>query len=185
LHETETHADGVIGQFEIRNNTTAGIWLKDPVQFVAIEAKMSSKLSAGTKYAPAYNQAVRNVAAMAWHLDQSGVEIGDLMSVAFVITAPRHRFEEEASFAELTQRSNLDARLRERVASYELVHPDRHSELEVFVARTWEPLIKKIQLPLWSWEDAISGVSHTGFASILEEFYERCLAVAPRPRKAR
>ena len=63
LAESVTHADGVIGQFEIGRSSRAGLHLAaDATQFIVTEAKMFSGLSAGTTRAPEYDQAARNVA---------------------------------------------------------------------------------------------------------------------------
>jgi hypothetical protein len=66
LAEGVTNADGVIGHFDFRPATKAGLRLRPGAkQFVVVEAKMFSKLSTGTKNARTYNQAARNVACMA------------------------------------------------------------------------------------------------------------------------
>jgi hypothetical protein len=89
LGEGPTRADGVIGHFDFREETKAGLRLKsDADQFVVIEAKMFSNLSRGTKNAPEYNQAARNVACMAFTIARSEIEVSDLESVGFFVIAP-------------------------------------------------------------------------------------------------
>ena len=66
LAESWTHADGVIGDFDIGKENIGGLSLKpDARQFVVTEAKMFSKLSSGVKNAGYFNQAARNVACIA------------------------------------------------------------------------------------------------------------------------
>ena len=64
--ESWTHADGVIGHFEIGKDSKAGLTLEPKAtHFVVLEAKMFSKLSKGTTHAAGYDQAARTVACMA------------------------------------------------------------------------------------------------------------------------
>lgn len=66
LAESWTHADGVVGHFSIGENGAGDLSLKDgATQFVVVEAKMFSKLSAGVTNARYFNQAARNVACIA------------------------------------------------------------------------------------------------------------------------
>ncbi len=52
LGEGHTHADGVIGHFDFRHKTTAGLKLTEgATQLYILEAKMGSKLTAGTSNA--------------------------------------------------------------------------------------------------------------------------------------
>lgn len=71
--ESWTHADGVIGHFDIGNGAKGNMTLlTDAKHFVVLEAKMFSKLSAGVKNATYFNQAARNVACMAEVLKHAG-----------------------------------------------------------------------------------------------------------------
>lgn len=65
--ETWTHADGVIGEFDIGNEGRADLSLKSNARhFVAIEAKMFSRLSAGCQQESATHHITINLPAM-WH----------------------------------------------------------------------------------------------------------------------
>lgn len=56
LAESFTHADGVVGHFRVRSGLRGDVeLLPQPAQFMVIEAKLGSSLSAGTKNAPAYD----------------------------------------------------------------------------------------------------------------------------------
>jgi|ERR1019366_9935142 hypothetical protein len=63
LAEKHSKADAVAGQFEFGSTKTGLRLSRTANQFVVLEAKMFSKLSAGTKNAPKYDQAARTVAA--------------------------------------------------------------------------------------------------------------------------
>ena len=55
--EAYTHADGVIGHFDINPDKRGDITLQSGArQFVVIEAKLGSGLSAGTRNAPTFDQ---------------------------------------------------------------------------------------------------------------------------------
>jgi hypothetical protein len=72
LAESWTHAYGVVGHFRVgEHEGGAAILEADASQFVVIEAKMRSPLSSGTKYAPDFDQAARNVACIAEVLGQT------------------------------------------------------------------------------------------------------------------
>jgi len=61
LSESRTHADGVVGNFEIGSGTKAGLrLLPSAKQFIVVEAKLFSPLSPGTSNAKTYNQAARS-----------------------------------------------------------------------------------------------------------------------------
>jgi hypothetical protein len=71
-----THADGVIGHFRQRPGGRGDIELLPGArQLTVIEAKMASGLSAGTKHAPNFNQAARNVACIAHLLTKAGAAL--------------------------------------------------------------------------------------------------------------
>lgn len=118
LGEGITHADGVLGYFDLREETTAGFRLTSGTQFVVIEAKMGSKLSSGTTRVRWYDQAVRNVAAMAWAIEQSGQSLDSVESLAFVVTAPQQRFDTDPTFADYTSKDSLVDKLARRVELY-------------------------------------------------------------------
>ncbi len=64
--ESHTHADGIIGHFDIGLNNKAEATLsKEAKQFIVIEAKLGSNLSPGVKNAPGYDQAARSAACIA------------------------------------------------------------------------------------------------------------------------
>ncbi|QIQ86028.1 hypothetical protein [Erythrobacter sp.] len=89
LAEKETHADAVIGDFDFRPGTRAGLQLRRSCkQFVVVEAKMSSNLSAGVKNATDYDQAARNVACMAHVLAASGRRVEEIEELGFYVIAP-------------------------------------------------------------------------------------------------
>ena len=70
--ETRTHADAVIGHFDIERAPKADeMFLPQATQLIVAEAKIYSPLSSGTRHAPKFDQAARNVACIAELLDKA------------------------------------------------------------------------------------------------------------------
>ena len=66
LAENWTHADGVVGHFQIgKKGRTDLKLLPGATQFIVLEAKIFSSLSPGVTHASYYDQAARTVACMA------------------------------------------------------------------------------------------------------------------------
>lgn len=94
--ESFTHADGVVGHFSIAPGERGEArLLPQPRQFVVAEAKLGSALSAGTKHAPEYDQAARNVACMAHMLE--GVDLTTIEHLGFYVIAPDHQIRAGSS----------------------------------------------------------------------------------------
>lgn len=189
LAEGFTNADGVVGHFDFRATTTAGLTLRpDAAQFVVLEAKMFSNLSRSTKNAPNFNQAARNVACMAAALADTGRPVSDYASLGFFVVAPR---PEQRGAA----RSNLEAfmdptlikqRVHERISAYE-----EAARAEAPALRAWEqayflPLVSRLaenrRLAVLSWDECIDAVAAADAMTgeDLRDFYRRCLAFAPQ-----
>ena len=66
MGQGRTHVDGVIGHIQVGDKDKAGLTLRhDAEQFVVLEAKLFSPLSAGVRRAATFDQAARNVACIA------------------------------------------------------------------------------------------------------------------------
>ena len=189
LAEGFTHADGVVGHFDFHEATKAGLRLEPAGrQFVVIEAKMFSNLSAGTKNAPAYNQAARNVACMAAAMEQAGRQIDDFDSVGFFVLAPsldRRR----AGSTNLESCLAVDAirlAVHQRIASYESAIRHEAAGLRRWETEFFLPLVDRLDragsMAVLSWEDCIGAIGgadgETGVE--LAAFYQRCLSYTPR-----
>jgi hypothetical protein len=181
--ETHTHVDGVIGQFGFRPGTTAGFHLApDATQFVVIEAKMGSKLAPGTAKAPWYDQAARNVTAMAWTLAQAGLDPCGLDSLSFVVIAPRDRIDKEPTFASYMDLGSIEDKVRRRIDLYRNDDPGRHRNLVEFRDTVLRRFLKALDLQLVSWEDTIADASLDKRPN-LTAFYGRCQAHAGLDRR--
>jgi len=172
LAESHTHADGVVGHFHIapgeRGEATL---LRDATQLVVIEAKLGSPLSKGTKNAPNYGQAARNVACMAHVLADAKRKPSEFESLAFYVAAPSQQIE-AGVFENFVTRESIEAQVRERVAKYAGRHDDW--------LRDWFlPLLEHITLKVLAWEDLVDQIEERDSGAGLREFYARCLDFNP------
>ncbi|RWQ57829.1 hypothetical protein [Mesorhizobium sp.] len=187
LAEGLTNADGVLGQFEFRRATRTGLSLKPGAnQLVVLEAKMYSNLSPGTKNAPAYNQAVRNLACMAWALAQAGRKPTEFESLGFYVIAPApaRRRPGYSNLENFIDPSSIKSAMHQRIATYEAMQREEALELRRWEQEHFVPLVDRLidsgSLAVLSWEDCIREVQ-TADASAGEElghFYFTCLATA-------
>src|SRR3989304_5034871 len=148
LAETHTHADGVIGNFEIGSNgNTTDLHIKrDAKHLVVIEAKMSSKLSAKTTKAKYYNQAARTVACIAKVLRKGG------------------------------KKKNKKETVQKRKDEYKDKHDEQDKEIEDWWNNWFLPTLEKIEIKPVSWEDVIEKIKEVDNTSgtAIECFYSEC-----------
>jgi hypothetical protein len=193
LGEGFTNADAVIGHFDLDALTRAGLRLRPHAkQFTVVEAKMFSPLSARTKNAPSYNQAVRYVACMAAAISHANLRVQDFDQLGFYIIAPSkdRRSIRSSEFEVILGPDALRAALRERISAYERSNRSEVEELLDWERSHFIPLVERLasnkELGVLSWEDCISSIAGTDPATgqELRRFYDRCLQFAPniRPR---
>lgn len=188
LAEGFTNADGVIGHFEFRATTKAGLTLSPGrTQFVVTEAKMFSNLSAGTRNALTYNQAARNVACMAWAIAKSGKAVAGFASLGFFVLAP-DKAKRGAGVSNLETAMEPDSirqAVAARIASYEAVDAERFAKLRQWEAATFLPfvdhLVRYDRLRVLTWESCIAAIKEADAVAGEEigAFYDRCLDYAP------
>ncbi len=175
LAESWTHADGVVGQFQFDASTKAGLVLEPECsQFVVCEAKMFSGLSAGTKRAPAFDQAARNVGCMAETLRRAGRPMSLYKSLGFFVLAPALQIDAGA-FSRQMSKEGIRSRLIQRVAMYDT--QSNRTELQKWLDEWALPLADRMELSCCSWESVIDRVSatHHEYGASLDEFYQLCL----------
>lgn len=178
LAESFTHADGVVGHFRVRSGIRGDVQLlPHPRQFMVIEAKLGSSLSAGTKNAPAFDQAARNVACIAHLLSDAGAHPTSLTRLAFFVAAPERQIK-AGVFGSLVTADSIKAKVADRMVPYDGVHDSWHAE-------AFLPVLERIDLRLLAWEDLIGHVSDAHQRAALEEFYARCLQFNPMRRRVR
>jgi len=183
LAETHTHADGVVGHFKFTPTTKTGLELiPDSKQFIVVEAKMFSSLSGGTRRAPFYDQAARSVACMATTLEKSGKSVGALESVGFYVMAPAEQIR-QGVFTEQMNRENIAEKVRRRIEDYR-EDVETFSKLQSWFQSAFDPLVRRIDLRCWPWENAVDAIVDAKPAErdLVKDFYMRCLKYNQRTR---
>ncbi len=172
LAESFTHADGVIGHFSVQSGVRGDASLSaEPKQFVVTEAKLGSALSAGTKNAPTYDQAARNVACMAFMLGDASVAPRSLYRLAFYVLAPRKQIE-SGVFGSLLSKESIRSKVEARVASY----GERHRQ---WFSSVFVPTLECIQIDALAWETVLESIASSPEGPALGEFYAKCLQFNP------
>lgn len=187
LSEGYTNADGVVGQFAFRSTTRAGLELApEATQFVVVEAKMFSNLSVGTKNAPAYNQAARNVACMAAAIARAARTPTSFLSLGFFVVAPTatKRRPGISNLEEFLDPECIRATVHRRIEAYERAGREEAAGLRAWEARYFRPLVQTLAdrdcLKVLTWEACIDAVASADKVSAEELgcFYDRCLSFA-------
>jgi hypothetical protein len=184
LAEAWTHADGVAGHFEFAPASKAGLRLRaEGSQFAVLEAKVFSPLSRGTKRAPEYGQAARNVACMAETLRRAGRPLEQWGRLAFHVLAPQSQIE-AGVFAAALARESIASSIACRIAAYDGA---RRRELDCWYEAWALPLLARMCISTIAWESAAAGIAaHSAAAGRdFAAFYELTLRHNARPAAAR
>lgn len=188
LSEGFTSADAVLGHFDFRPSTKSGLTLRpDATQFVVVEAKMFSNLSSGTRNAPGFDQAARNVACMAEAIAASGVPLGNFKSIGFFVLAPKFELRRRlnSNLEECLKSESLRMAVEQRIVAYEAQNRPESAELRAWQRENFEPLFDYLvrcnRIALISWEDCIASIGKAAPSTgqELAAFYERCLKLSP------
>ncbi len=172
LAESFTHADGVMGHFEISPGESGEATLrKDAEQFVVIEAKLGSRLSKGVKNSSGYGQAARNVACVAHVVQVAGIQPRALHSLGFFVAAPEQQIQ-SGVFEDFVTKKKIRSQVKARVAQYDGTH-------DAWFKDSFLPTLEAIVVDLLSWESIIGHIDEHDANSGLPEFYHDCLRFNP------
>lgn len=170
LGESWTHADGVVGHFDVGRTGRADLELAEGAsQFVVIEAKMFSKLSPGISHARYYDQAARNVACMAEVLYRARKDPSELQHLAFFVVAPQSQIDDGA-FGDLVTHDSVRSKVERRVSEY-------GGKRGNWLADAFDPLAAELDLGCTSWEQLLKDIAQSSrsTAESLERFYQDCV----------
>lgn len=171
LCESHTHADGVVGHFRIGGTGRGDLALdSDARHFVVLEAKVGSRLSAGTTKALGFDQAARNVACMVHAMSSAGASIDGVERLGFYVVAPQSQIIAGTFDRELTLDGIRDKVLK-RVRSYD--EPGRLTWYENWFL----PALDRLDVDTVSWEDVIATMMAVDAESAawFGDFYDSCL----------
>jgi hypothetical protein len=157
-----THADMALGDFSIKAEDRGDISVdsSDGV-FGVIEAKMGSKLSLGTKNAPNYNQASRNLACIAFNTLETKHDI------FFSVVAPKAKIEEHG-IRDIVNIPFMLKQITDRFDSYDK-SSKAYSYRDQVLARA-----KQCKCMVISYESWIEEFTDTDVRTKLEKFLEFC-----------
>lgn len=168
--ESWTHADGVIGHFNIGQDGRGDLTLKgDATHFVVLEAKMFSKLSAGTTHASYYNQATRYVGCIAETLSRAHRKSEKLNTLGFYVLASKSQIE-RGIFKKYMNREHIEKTVKRQVDEYD-------EQKDPWFDKWFQPTIEKIDIKILSWEEIFATIRKhdSAFHSQIQEFYNLCL----------
>lgn len=148
---------------------------------------MFSNLSKGTKNAPLYDQAARNVACMAEAIAQSGREVSEFESLGFFVLAPvrEKRGNPNSNIEARMSSESIRSAVAQRVLGYEIANRVEAQPLREWECRFLLPLIERLvavrRLAVLSWEECIEAIARRDSAegAMLGAFYDRCLMYRP------
>jgi hypothetical protein len=171
LGEAWTHADGVIGQFDIGQGAKGDLTLRHEADhLVVIEAKMLSRLSPGTSNAPDYDQAARCVACMAETLRRAARPAQALRTLGFYVLAPKDRIA-RGIFEPLMAKDALRAAVALRASAF-------GGTQDQWFEAWFLPTLERLDVRALSWETALDDLAAFGSeVGHLRTFYERCLTL--------
>jgi len=162
LAEGYTHADMVLGDFEVDASNRGDIVIKgSDGTFGVLEAKMGSRLSAGTKNAPIYNQASRNVACIAFNT------LSTNHNIFFFVVAPEQKIDEH----QIRQQVDLKVMLEQISNRFDLYDKNSHVySLKEKVLQRASTCVCSVQ-SYESWLEKLK--THSAYSSLVE-FKNRC-----------
>ena len=162
LAETWTHADGVVGHFNVGGTSKAGLTLREgAAQLVVVEAKMWSKLSPSTTNAPGYDQAARTVACIAETLKRADIKPQQMKRLSFFVVAPLRQID-SGVFGDIVTKNSIKERIQNRVASYQGIRDE-------WFDQWFSPMLDTIALDVLSWEELLKQLDRS-----YQVFYDQC-----------
>lgn len=170
LAESWTHADAVVGHFNVGEKGKADIRLtKDTTHLVVLEAKMFSRLSSGVTNAPYYDQAARTVACIAEVLKRARRSPSSLTCLGFYVLAPESQVK-RGVFVEQLNLGSINEKVKQRISVYE-------GERDAWYSEWFQPTLACMVPQPVSWEDLIEEIGQFDGSSTasIRTFYDRCV----------
>jgi hypothetical protein len=156
--EGYTHADIILGDFEIDYSNRGDIKVKSDAQILGIiEAKMRSNLSKSTSNAKEYNQASRNICCLAYNAAEYAT-----CKTFFIVAAPKVTIE-KYKFSE--QMDKVPEQIEQRF---------RHSGKEKDYSTKLKDKVNTCERSVICYEDWIEFFEGDSIKRKLEDFYKKC-----------
>jgi hypothetical protein len=138
---------------------------------IVIEAKMASGLSAGTKHAPTFNQAARNVACIAHLVARAKLEPA-AMQLGFVLLAPAERIDQRL-FTAVTKEAICNA-VTARAAGFD-------ADADAWCRDHFQPVAERCAIDVVALETLLANIEavDASMGHGLVAFYRECLRHNP------
>jgi hypothetical protein len=174
LAEKHTHADGLIGHFDIASGVRGDARVRAGAeQLIVIEAKMGSGLSSRTKNALDYDQAARNVACIAHMLAAADVPPTSIQRLGFYVLAPGSQID-CGVFADLVTKPSVQRKVLARAGAYVGV-----GDHDAWFEKWFLPTLEHIELCGMSWEAVLAELPAGESVDYIRSFYAQCLRFNP------
>lgn len=164
--ETNTHADGIAGDFTIREGTKSGIDIKQDFKFLAVfEAKMYSGLAQKTTNIKNYTQVSRTIACMINEILRLKNLPDGSVSIHYVVLYPTDSeliIQPGQKYSKNVVRAEISSRLKDYKAS-------GLNDFKKF-NNEWEKILDLIKIEFKTWEEIIKQINQAE----LETFYDKC-----------
>ena len=161
--EGNTHVDGIVGDFSIKD-TKSGIELKPDLKYIAaFEAKLYSRLSADVTYAPGYDQVSRTAASLISSI-LGAAPTSDYSAHLVVVRAQDNRHIDPAKYG----KDHIEQKIADRLRSF-LAASERTPVIERFTAG-WKEVFERLRLHHLTWEEVVADLSDDR----LSRFYDLC-----------
>ncbi len=167
LAEAHTSADGIVGHFEIVQRSEIRP-SRDAKQLLILEAKLSSKLSTGTKRAPGYDQAARSVACLAHISGEAGLNPNEFSCYGFYVIVPSKRVSD---FTAQTTKDSIRRTVKDRVDAYGADKLDWYKQ-------TFLPHFEAMDVRVVKWENLLDDMESNGAERKYRDFYMTCCKYA-------
>jgi predicted RNase H-like nuclease len=170
LGESRTHADGIVGHFEVGRNGKADVQLSaGATHLVCLEAKMFSRLSAGVRNAGYHHQAARYLACMAEMIRRANRPPKRFKRLGFYVLAPADQIA-AGVFASQVDAGDIRHTVKRRVSAYS-------GEKDLWFEQWFLPALDRLKVRCLSWESIVSKISQTDldFGGRIQHYYKKCL----------
>lgn len=170
LSEGYTHADGVVGKFDIGVANKGELTLKSDCDFFYVaEAKMYSSLSAGTTNAREYNQAARNIACIADVIVRGNLTSVDFKKLGFYVLLPENH-PDMANTKSIMETQNIIDSINKRISSYPIDFDNKSKSISWLKNNVTDFVSNKIDIDIITWEGIVDFINDPQ----LKEFYINC-----------
>ena len=168
--ETNTHVDGIVGNYSITKGTKHGIKLDEDFKYLSVfEAKIYSPLQKGIKNADNYSQVSRNIACII----NSVIKTNrcNVQTINFIVIYPRDSKIKPEKYTEEFVEREIDGRLMKYENDVSANQDDKKYDDFFHFKKQWKDLFKDIKIHFITWEEIISEFEEQ---DNINSFYDLC-----------